>query len=48
MLYKKVDRLAMESPLGPPIANAFDDIFVLFKSSDNLKRFSKLFKFLSC
>ena len=64
MLYKQIDGVAMGSPLGPSLANAFlthheqdwldsspleyrplyyrrnvDDIFVLFKSSDHLKRF---------
>ena len=64
ILYKKIDGVAMGSPLGPSLANAFlvhyepnwldscpleyrpsyywwyvDDIFVLFKSSDHLKRF---------
>ena len=62
--YKQIDGVAMGSPLGPSLANAFlahheqnwldscpleyrplyyqryvDDIFVLFKSSDHLKRF---------
>ena len=64
ILYKQIDGVAMGSPLGPSLANAFlthheqdwldsspleyrplyyrryvDDIFVLFKSSDHLKRF---------
>ena len=64
ILYKQIDGVAMWSPLGPSLANAFlthheqdwldsspleyrllyyrryvDDIFVLFKSSDHLKRF---------
>ena len=62
--YKQIDGVAMGSPLGPSLANAFlahheqnwlesctleyrpsyywryvDDMFVLFKSSDHLKRF---------
>ena len=64
MLCKQIDRVAMGSPLGPLLTNAFlahheqnwldscpleyrplyygqyvDDIFVLSKSSDHLKRF---------
>ena len=71
--YKQIDGVAMGSPLGPSLANAFlahheqnwldscpleyrplyygryaNDIFLLFKLSDHLKQFQKLFKFLSC
>ena len=72
-LYKQIERVAMESPLGPSLVNTFlahheqdcldscpleyrslyyrryvDNVFALFKSSDNLKRFQIYYIFLLC
>ena len=41
-LYKQIDGVTMESPLGPSEPSGLrsvDHIFVVFKSSDHLKRF---------